>query len=465
MAIKETELEIAEKRAYQRRLRLARNVMDYVRSSLVALMPFLNRALLKMPVKFYRSCPDEMALTHSFGTDTESIFCYCDSILYIFGWQKEKLPRLYLHTILHCLFMHQNGYEKMIQPYWDFASDVAVEAVILDLGLKETELKDDPERKRAVDRIREKVGHVTAESIYHYLCTHRDEAEKMLKEAPLFEEDGHRFWISDKESMEMEEGDSPLDDHQDDAENEAWDKLVRHVTVDLRMFQKDPGVETGSLLENMGQVTEERHDYREFLRKFAVIKEESHINQDEFDYIYYEYGRQLYGNIPLIEPLEYRDSKKIHDFVIVLDTSGSCKGELIRRFLSCTYSILKQYASFQNQLNVHIIQCDAAVKKDIKITSQEEFDRYMQDVQIYGYGGTDFRPAFEYVNDLVRNKEFDDLRGLIYFTDGRGVYPKEMPAYKTAFVFADHDPQRPKVPAWAIKIEVREEELKEGAFV
>ena len=39
-----------------------------------------------------------------------------------------------------------------------------------------------------------------------------------------------------------------------------------------------------------------------------------------------------YGKMPLIEPLESRESKKIRDFVIVLDTSESTAGELVKNF-------------------------------------------------------------------------------------------------------------------------------------
>ena len=38
---------------------------------------------------------------------------------------------------------------------------------------------------------------------------------------------------------------------------------------------------------------------------------------------YYAYGLSLYGNMPLIEPLETRETYKIRNFVIVLDTSYS----------------------------------------------------------------------------------------------------------------------------------------------
>ena len=86
----------------------------------------------------------------------------------------------------------------------------------------------------------------------------------------------------------------------------------------------------------------ERYDYKEFLRKFSVLKEEMQVDPDSFDYIFYTYGLEHYGNMPLIEPLETKEIRKIEDFVIVIDTSMSCKGELIRHFLEETYSVLSE---------------------------------------------------------------------------------------------------------------------------
>ncbi len=57
-----------------------------------------------------------------------------------------------------------------------------------------------------------------------------------------------------------------------------------------------------------------------------------HIDMDSFDYGYYHYGLTLYGNIPLIEELEYKEETGIEDFVIVIDTSGSCASSLIQNF-------------------------------------------------------------------------------------------------------------------------------------
>ena len=67
------------------------------------------------------------------------------------------------------------------------------------------------------------------------------------------------------------------------------------------------------------------------------------------------------------------------------------------------------------------------------IRSKKEFDDYMRHFTVRGFGGTDFRPAFAYVQELLARKAFTRLRGLIYFTDGYGTFPVKKPPYETAF--------------------------------
>lgn len=70
------------------------------------------------------------------------------------------------------------------------------------------------------------------------------------------------------------------------------------------------------------------------------------MDDDSFDYSFYSYGLRLYGNMPLIEPQEWKETKKIEDFVIVIDTSMSCSGELVQKFLEETYTVLSEQNSF-----------------------------------------------------------------------------------------------------------------------
>lgn len=75
-----------------------------------------------------------------------------------------------------------------------------------------------------------------------------------------------------------------------------------------------------------------------------------------------------------------------------------------------------------------------------------------------GGGGTDFRPAFAYVDELVRSGELRDLKGLLYFTDGKGIYPARRPEYDTAFLFMGEFDET-AVPPWAMRLRLEPDEF------
>ena len=56
----------------------------------------------------------------------------------------------------------------------------------------------------------------------------------------------------------------------------------------------------------------------------------------------------------------------------------------------------------------------------------------MEKLDLAGEGGTDFRPAFAYIDELIATHRFTELKGVIYFTDGQGTFPERMPDYQTA---------------------------------
>ena len=71
--------------------------------------------------------------------------------------------------------------------------------------------------------------------------------------------------------------------------------------------------------------------------------------------------------------------------------------------------------------------------------------------------------VFQRVDEMIRDGEFANLKGLIYFTDGYGLFPERMPAYKTAFVFVEDGCEIPEVPVWAMKLVLTREEVEEMA--
>ena len=256
---------------------------------------------------------------------------------------------------------------------------------------------------------------------------------------------------SDGNDSDPGEGEGDSQDEKD------WEEIAKQIEMNLETFSKEWGEEASSLVANLRIANRKVYDYSTFLRKFMCINEQMKINDDEFDYIYYTFGMDRYGNTPLIEPLEYKDVKRIRDFVIAIDTSESVNGDLVRRFIEHTFSILKESEDFSTKVNIHVVQCDSKIQSDHKITDLKDVDRMMQNFAIRGFGGTDFRPVFDYVETLRKRGELTEMKGLLYFTDGLGQFPESTPDYDTAFVFMDSGEQDlPPVPPWAMKVVVDE---------
>ena len=200
-------------------------------------------------------------------------------------------------------------------------------------------------------------------------------------------------------------------------------------------------------------------DYRAFLRRFAAYREVMEADGDAFDYTFYTYGLQLYGNMPLIEPPETREEKRVEDFVIAIDTSMSTSGEMVRAFLEETYSILRSASTFTRRVNIRVLQCDDQLRRDDAIASLDELRSYMESFQLSGGSATDFRPVFEHVDRLREAGVFTQLRGMLYFTDGMGIFPKKRPDYETAFILTGEPPMAVSFPPWAIRLVLGEENI------
>lgn len=271
--------------------------------------------------------------------------------------------------------------------------------------------------------------------------------------------------LADLVEAEMREDgasdDAGEDDERRSEADEAWREIARELEAGLASYEQQAGSQAGSLSANLELATRKPVDYAEFLRQFATRAEEIKVNDDEFDYVFYTYGLALYGNMPLVEPLEYQESERVREFVIAIDTSASCSGELVRTFVTRTCEILRESKEFSREVTIHVIQCDARIQRDDVITSVDDLERYRDGFQAVGGGGTDFRPVFDYVDELIDRGELEDLRGLIYFTDGMGTYPSAMPAYDAAFVFVDDDPRQRTVPPWAMKVVIDSEAVRQ----
>lgn len=232
----------------------------------------------------------------------------------------------------------------------------------------------------------------------------------------------------------------------------VWKRAARKLAENYGTGGLRRGQNRGGKKETLSEIEKRAYNYRSFLKQFTVTREEMELDLDSFDPVAYHYGLEHYGSLPFIEPPETREGNRLEELVIAIDTSGSCKKEIVAKFLGETRSILEEKENFFSRWNVCLIQCDSFVQDVTMIHSPKEWEAYRETITIKGRGGTDFRPVFQKVEELRKQHVFRNLKALIYFTDGDGIYPEQKPDYETAFVFVRQTEKMNLVPKWAKKL-------------
>lgn len=571
---------------------LGSRILNQSRYELSLSMRHLARALDRLPYEMDFN-------TQRMGTEGERIHFHPEFIFQLFMESPQKLNRLYMHSLLHCLFRHMFKNEDKKEELWNMACDIHVEYVLDSLDVDLLKRPAGEYRENTFQSMEEKIKTLSAERIYQYLEEEDLDYDALERLEREFYKDDHVFWkVIDREDAPGQEGEgdgdgAPLpmpedftpndnpsgeenegekkdsgdntsvqnsedkdkspreskssedaspqsgtpsngegkeeknqeagnqepenrgsegegntgegnsgEDSQGEAKQEdsqsgnssgkkqeerkkaenrkptgqgqreereakkkrddlskEWEDISKRTEQEIEHSSKEKQEEQGSLAWFLRLEQKKYTDFRDFLRRLSVDREEMEVDLDSFDYGYYYYGLEQYGNMPLIEENEYREGRKLQELVIAIDTSHSTKGEMVKGFLEETAGILKQKDAFFQKVKVHILECDDELRKDICLENVEDLEQYSKNFAVKGGYGTDFRPVFRYVSDLQKRGELKNLKGLMYFTDGKGRYPKEAPPYVTAFVFPKgEDIDDDNVPFWAMKLYQREKD-------
>lgn len=379
---------------------LGKKILQNCRNELYLDFPYLDGAFAGLE---YEADSSIMSIQ----TDGEKIYFNPGFLLKKYAEDPETVRHGYLHMLLHCLYLHIFMKPDKDISQWDRDCDSFVEDLI-DKAIQEKECRS--LKKRWLDDT--------------------EVAD------PGF--DDHTLW---QRTAEQVSGGRRT--------KEKWERILAYTSRNKTGTRSRAGTQTRNRQEEMDEIYRSKYDYRKFLKQFCRLREEVELDTESFDYIFYHFGMEHYGNLPLIEPLEYKEVNRLEELVIAIDTSGSCSKETVQRFLGETYSILSEKENFFRRMEVYIVQCDCFIQKVDVIHSEDEWKEYSRAVTIQGRGGTDFRPVFELIRQEKERRELKSLRALIYFTDGDGIYPRQKPDYETAFVFLNRTDKMKLVPAWA----------------
>lgn len=409
---------------------ISRDIWEMARQEISCACPFFAPLLDKIEILVRKE-------QKGYGLDRFRIWYEPLWILKVYKQSgRKKLNRMLLHSFFHLLYLHL-AEQKMEEEYWNLACDMVAEYTI-DCLKKPYLTGEVDEKKRNIYQKFWKEGEgKTAYEIYEKLREYSKEEIKNWIE--IFCMDSHELWRK-------------LTKEEIDGIKSEWEKMIAKVGSEGGISKNKAGTQKGNTKEWYELQKKKRRDYQKFLQRFSIKREEVQADLDSFDYIPYYYGLCMYQNMPFIEPLEYTETTKLEELVIAIDTSNSCSREMVQFFLEETASMLGNRENFFKKFKVYLIQCDCFIQDVTFITSMEEWKTYSRKIKIQGRGGTDFRPVFAYIEQLKQEQKLKHLKGLIYFSDGDGIFPSSKPDYETAFVFLGEPKESITIPNWVLSL-------------
>jgi predicted metal-dependent peptidase len=348
--------------------------------------PFLASAIMRLPIKdatVYGWCK-------TMATDGYHIFFNAS---WVANLSQSEIRGVLAHEVLHVIFQHSSRRSNRDPELWNIAADHAINLLLIEQGfsLPKGGLANYAYRGMSAEKIYSLLPQKTSyalESKRHKGGT-TDNAENS-GEIPGIGTD-----VLDPDSPEVvgaRDSDMP-----DTAQ-------LNEICATLRddAASKLQGNAAGFFKSECTAIEESRIDWRDLLRGWLVdrIKNDWSMWPCSKKHLH----RGLYMPSLGIEAPGH--------IIFAIDTSGSMSNEDLAEIFAEVRVYRETYPC-----RLTVIQCDAKIQN---ITTYEEMDgeEIPPKVQLFGRGGTDFRPVFQWIDENAVGAY------LIYATDGYGNFPE-----------------------------------------
>ena len=368
----------------------------------------------------------------------------------------KELAHQYLHIMLHGILFHYVDYSK----YSMLSLANAIFDLEVDIFLKHLEGRQETNFERLeIDQILESQG---AKGLYTAALQSKILRRDIYRAAKLVAKDHHVNWQQRQKSKEEEENgnaqsgmmqcETEMSQNQQETCLQFWTSLVDCCMEGVNKEERGvfSGMYGNGSAWNEDIVSKDDSDVLDYtdIIKAALQEMVCETDPERFDRDLYALGMEMYEDVALLEPPEEGEQYSIGTIAIAIDTSGSCGGDIVRTFLTQTEGILQTLSNIKYE-EVVIFQADAEICDELHLQSGDSFPDFTQ-MKMFGFGGTDFCPVFERVEEMNEESPVDLL---IYLTDAFGSFPKNASQIKTYFVIPDMNENREMyrnldIPKW-----------------
>lgn len=395
------------------------------RSSLILDAPFFGSLLLRL----------KMIEDNSIDTMATNGKVIKFSSAFVLSISMDNLKGVLIHEILHCTFEHMARRNNRNMLEWNRACDYAINPIVFESGFKlpsgvlfETEFKG----KSADEIYSDLQGQKQSEQGQNSQSDSNGSNSGSDNDNSSQGENTQNNDQNGKNSQNSTpQGNSGKDSGQDqqwqiggieDTQDEngnistqANDEMAqqwRIATIQAYTQCKAMGGKIPSAIDRLvNEIKNPRIDWKETLRRFVSSNARN-------DYTWSVPNRRHIGSGLYLPEIKSEELGKI---VLAIDTSGSISANDLDQFASELSDILESY----NGIELTVIYCDTEIANVQEFTS----DDLPLQLDAKGFGGTDFRPPFNWIEE----NGIEPIC-MIYFTDGYcNRYPME-PDYPVLWI-------------------------------
>jgi predicted metal-dependent peptidase len=300
---------------------------------------------------------------------------------YLEALSLEEVMTILANMAMHQALFHTERGVGKVGSIWSLASDYAINGLLIENGFTLPPLSNYSSR----------FEHLYAEQIYAIL----------LEESNLSREE---LESDTQKSREIDHKKIP----QELLSQEGYEMMIRELGIKMAKQKTLPkGIERFVEGVEIAQIS-----WRDELYRYVNTHAKS-------DYrIFPANKKHLYRGITL--PSIYGEELNI---AVAIDTSASIDDRVLRLFLAELYEIMQIFPHYI----IELIECDAKIQNIQRLRPLERLEPIFK-----GGGGTDFRPVFEYLK-----QSNEEIKFLIYFTDGKGSFPNYIPMIDTLWVMSE----------------------------